>query len=129
MIIPAGYQEPAPFGANTGGVNAAFIPVAPSAAYDSWLSVGITDGDAGGALGSVGIDFTAWTSDAGITIDNGAVFWMDPGGGPSSTAVVAQITTDGTFSATINAQGKSTSGDDWQARGITFDFSGGGGGS
>ena len=53
---------------------------------------------------------------------------MDPGGGPSSTAVVAQSTTDGTFSATINAQGKSTSGDDWQARGITFDFSGGGGG-
>ena len=127
MVLPAGYQEPAPFGANTGGVSAAFVSVIPTAAIDSWLTVGITDGDAAGALGTVGIDFAAWTDSAGATINNGAVFWMAPGDGPSGKAVVAQITTDGDFDAVINAQGRSTgNADDWQARGLSFSSSGGG---
>ena len=130
MVIPAGYQEVAPFGANTGGVNAAFVSVSPTAAFDSWLSVGITDGDASGALGSVGIDFSAWTDTAGATINNGAVFWMAPTDGPAGKAVVAQITTSGDFDAVINAQGRSSGGaDDWQARGIAFSSTGGGGGA
>ena len=68
MVIPAGYQEAAPFGANTGGVSTAFVAVIPTAAFDSWLTVGITDGDAGGKLGSVGIDFGGWTDSAGATV-------------------------------------------------------------
>ena len=53
-----------------------FRPVVGSA--QSRVAVGITDGDASGALGSVGIDFSAWTDTAGATINNGAVFWMAP---------------------------------------------------
>merc|ERR1740130_1049991 len=68
LEIPASYQEAAPFGANTGGVNPAFVDISASAAVDGWLSVGIVEGDAAGALGSVGIDFSAWTADAGLSI-------------------------------------------------------------
>ena len=129
MTLPAGYQEGAPFGTNTGGVAAAFVAVMPSSGVDSWLSVGITDGDAGGALGSVGIDFASWTADAGITVSNGAVFWMSPNDGPTGASVVAQITTDADFSASISAQGRSASGDDWQARNIRFTSGGATGGT
>ena len=120
MTIPGAYQEAAPFGANTGGVNPAFLTAAPTAAYDSWLTVGLTSGDAAGALGSIGIDWDSWTASSGLSVDNGAVFWMSPAAGPSSSAALAQITaTTGSMVAVINAQGRSASGEDWQARGLT----------
>jgi hypothetical protein len=108
MSIPAAYQEAAPFGANTGGVNAAFVAVSASAAFDSWLSVGITDGDAAGRLGSVGIDWSAWTADAGVDVDNGAVFWMVPTDGPAGASVLAPITvpSGAEWTVLMNAQGK-----------------------
>ena len=135
--LPAAYQEAAPFGANFGGVAPALVTAKPSAEFDSWLSCGFCNHArpetctylADGTLGAIGIDFDAWTADTGITVSNGAVFWMAPGDGPTGKAVVAQITTDGDFDAVINAQGRSNGGaDDWQARGIAFSSSGGGGG-
>jgi hypothetical protein len=128
MSLPPAYQSDAPFGANIGGIPAAFIAAVPTTAYDSWLSVGITNGDGGGALSSIGIDWDIWTTDSGLNIDNGAVFWMSPDDGPSRSVVIAQITAAGDFSATISAQGRSTSGGDWQAPGITFSSGGGSGG-
>ena len=111
LIILASYQEPASFGANTGGVNQAFLSAAPNAAYDGWLTVGITGGDTAGALGSVGIDWDSWTDSAGITTNNGAVFWMSPGDGPHANAgaiPVAQVTIDtsSALNAAVNVQGR-----------------------
>jgi hypothetical protein len=40
--------------------------------------------------------------------------------------VIAQLTTTGDFNAAVNAQGRSTSGDDWTAKGIKFASSGAG---
>ena len=128
MEIPASYQEAAPFGANTGGVNPAFVDISASVGVDGWLSVGLAEGDSAGALGSVGIDFSAWTADAGLSISNGAVFWMSPRDGPGGSAVIAQVTVAGDFTAAVNAQGRSSSGEDWQASGVTFSSAGGGGG-
>ena len=54
-------QEAAPFGANVGGVNPLLVSASPAAAFDSWLTVGVTDGDSAGRLSSIGIDWTAWT--------------------------------------------------------------------
>ena len=56
------------------------------------------------------------------------MFRMVPDNGPSDSAVVAQVTVAGDFTATLSAQGRSTSGDDWQASGIKFSSSGGSGG-
>ena len=92
-----------------GGVAAAFIAAVPTTAYDSWLTVGIINGDAAGALSSIGIDWTSWTASAGLSADDGAVFWMSPDDGPSSDVVVAQVTVSGgTATASLNAQGRST---------------------
>eukprot|EP01044_Picomonas_judraskeda_P007135 COSAG03_NODE_750_length_5996_cov_3.402408_1_plen_1107_part_10 len=131
LTAPAAYQEAAPFGANVGGVSPAFVAVSASAGVDSWLSVGPSDGSAGGALSSIGIDWDSWTADSALSADNGAVFWMVPDNGPSGSAIVGQITipagTSGTV--TMGAQGRSASGDDWKNQGITFNIGGGGGGS
>ena len=61
MVLPAAYQVATPYGANTGGTNPAFWAVANNdalgyAQYDSWLSAGLTDGDASGALSTIGIN-------------------------------------------------------------------------
>merc|ERR1712118_362097 len=95
MSLPAAYQCATPFGANTGGTNPAFWAVANNAAlgfaqYDSWLSAGLTDG---------------------------AVFWMSPDDAPGGDVVVAQLTVTAGSSGTMTGgmQGRSTSGDDWQA--------------
>ena len=82
--------------------------------------MGLTGGDSAGALSSIGIDWDTWTASAGLSVDNGAVFWMSPDDGPSGSAVVAQVTVAGDSTATVNAQGRSTSGDDWKAAGISF---------
>ena len=121
LSIPASYQEAAPFGANTGGVAPGFVAVIATAAYDGWLTVGITDGDSSGALGSVGLDWATWTQSAALESANGAVFYMNPDDGPAGSAVLAQFTTAPGWSASLGAQGRSASGAaDWMADGLTF---------
>merc|ERR1719174_3650860 len=134
MQLPAAYQVATPFGANTGGTNPAFWAVANNAAlgfaqYDSWLSAGLTDGDAAGALSSIGIDWDGWTADSGIEVTDGAVFWMSPDDAPSGSVVTAQITVASGSSGAVVAgmQGRSTTGTDWQVDGITWPYGSGGG--
>ena len=81
MVIPAAFQTAMPMGANVGGVNPAFYTFAPDCQYDSWLTVGPTDGT-GSQVSAIGIDFKSWTAKEALTIDDGAVFWMDPASGP-----------------------------------------------
>eukprot|EP01046_Picozoa_sp_COSAG06_P024554 COSAG06_NODE_2007_length_7858_cov_23.947158_8_plen_455_part_00 len=130
MIVPPAYQVAAPFGTDIGPVNPAFFVVAPDCEYDSFLTIGI-DGPAlmPGALSSIGLDFASWTDRSGITSSDGAVFFMDPDHGATSMPVVfAQLTvpTATHFTGQINAQGRSTVGDDWHATGIVFSDTGGG---
>ena len=123
MAFPGAFQVPAPFGANTGGANPAFFAFNADAEFDSWLTVGPTDGGSQGALGTVGTDFDAWTESAGLVVDDGAVFWMAPDDGPSGTVTVAQLTTAAgtTWTAVVNAQGRTTGGgESWDARSIAF---------
>lgn len=128
MSFPPAYQEPTPFGANLGGTNPQFWSYAATAQWDSWLTVGKTDGVADSAISSIGIDFDTWTDSEGLSIENGAVFWMDPSAAPAAwPAVVAQITveSDAKWSATVNARGKMAGyegggGDDWEATRLVF---------
>merc|ERR1712146_104358 len=94
ISVPAAFQQDAPFGANVGGTNPAFWAVVAAAEFDSWLTVGITQGDTGGLLSSIGIDFDAWTESNGLATSDGAVFWMSPDDGPAAgtDAVLSQIT-------------------------------------
>ena len=129
MVFPPAYQVALPFGADIGGANPAFFPIANNAAlgfaeFDSWLTIGVTDGSAPGAIsGSPGLDLSAWTTTAGISMDNAAIFYMDPAtmgrNSGSDPVVMAQMTLStrdaagGT--ATAKLQGRSVGGaQDWE---------------
>jgi hypothetical protein len=48
-----------------GGIDAAFYELSADLQYDSWLTIGMTDGSV--PLSSAGIDFASWITSAGIT--------------------------------------------------------------
>ena len=128
--IPPAYHSASPFGVDIGGVNPAFFVIANNAAlgyaeFDSWLTIGITEGDSSGAISSIGVDFTSWSLTQGLQISNGAVFMMSPDDGPEGNVVVAQITSNVgmTRQMSIAAQGRSRGGaDDWTEYGLTWNF-------
>lgn len=93
------------FGQNVGGVAPEIFETDADSAYDSWLTIGHTEGDSSNTLGIAGIDFNSWTIENALTVEDGAVFLMDPATGPSGQVVVAQVTVPvGDWSATVNAQ-------------------------
>ena len=88
--------------------------------------------DGGSGMSSIGVDFDTWTEDSGITITNGAVFWMDPSAAeplrdsndadPIHT-VLAHITvpTGEDVTATFGeVQGRSHNSQDWKALDIVI---------
>ena len=114
MIIPAAFQVDAPFGTNTGGTNPAFWPIMPDSQWDSWLTAGLTEGDTAGATSSIGVNWDGWTEEAGLSVDDGAIFWMAPDDAPRlPEVVVAQLTLPDAvaeWAAVMNAQGRSSEG-------------------
>lgn len=76
MILPPSYQSVN--GENVGGVQSYLVDYYPDMEYDSWLTIGITDGDISNKISSVGIDFNHWDIQDSLSVDNGAIFSMDP---------------------------------------------------
>jgi len=129
LSFPPAYQTPAPFGVDVGGTNPQFWAFSADAQWDSWLTVGLTDGSNQAAISSIGLDFATWSEAQGLSSADGALFWMDPIAAPAigelPVVVIAQLTVpSGTsFDATVSAQGKPPSmaiGETWSADGITF---------
>jgi hypothetical protein len=122
MTFPPAFQAGAPVGVDIGGTVEAFWQIDATAQYDSWLTVGVDDGNQDGQISSIGIVWTDWSLTGGITVDDGAVFWMDPDNAPGGASLVAQLTmpTSQLWTATVGAQGRSKHGVDWQERGIQF---------
>ncbi len=111
MTFPAAFQVAAPFGTDIGGVAPAFFAINSAAEFDSWLTVGPTDGTAGAAISaSPGLGLDQWTDSSAFSTDNGAIFWMNPADGPTGTVVLAQVTNSGTGSAAAVIQGRSSGG-------------------
>ena len=133
MIIPPAYQSIINFNSNIGGVLPAILNIDPDSQYDSWLTIGVTDGNINNEVSSVGIDFSSWTETSGIHTTNGAVFVMDPEINVVSDDeyLIAQITVPNTrtTSLTLNAQGKTNcvecNSDNlaWKQEGILFNIS------
>jgi hypothetical protein len=110
MNIPPAYQGQSIFNNNIGGTVPEIIAINSDSAYDSWLTVGLTDGDPQNKLATIGIDFNSWTVDEGIQTTNGAVFVMDPEDVivTGREYVIAQLTipTGSTRSVVVNVQGE-----------------------
>ena len=120
MAFPPAFQVGAPFGADIGGVSPAFFAVVADAEFDSWLTIGTTDGTAGAAIAaSPGLGLGAWSETTGITENNGAIFYMSPNDGPAGTNIVlAQITSatpTGTASALLQGRSVDAADGDWSA--------------
>jgi hypothetical protein len=133
MILPPAFQMKSPFGANVGGVDPMFYQFKPASEFDSWITIGITQSDSG-KMGTIGIKFDGWTEKTGITVTNGAVFYMDPNAGPSKTSkgpkcctksgdiVLAQLTVKAGYNgyAQMDIGGHSTRGSDWHQKAVMF---------
>eukprot|EP01043_Picozoa_sp_COSAG02_P024722 COSAG02_NODE_1361_length_13053_cov_26.443956_9_plen_491_part_00 len=122
MEIPAAFQVATPFGANFGGVHDLVGGLAPDVQYDSWLTVGITDGCGTGVLSAIGISFEPWSETTGLEVDDGAVYWLSPDAAPGGDVVVAQLTVPVDSSGTVKMgmQGRATGGGDWNVPEVTF---------
>jgi MYXO-CTERM domain-containing protein len=112
------------FGGNTSmDINAAFLPMFPSLAYDSFVTIGLTD-STGNALNNIGIDFTGFAAGGTLSTDNGTWFVTpdDAQGNESDGRVLlGRFTIDGgTLEGSLNLQGRDVNGTVWNADGIAL---------
>ena len=124
MHIPKAYQGNKQFNKNIGGISQAIININPDSNYDSWLTIGITDGDQQDKVSTIGIDFDLWTEEQSLDVDNGAVFLMNPEEVLfQNEYIVGQLTipTNEVDGFIINVQGKLIhSNNPWKELGIIF---------
>tara|TARA_Y100000817_G_scaffold302771_1_gene284047 strand:- start:2474 stop:3559 length:1086 start_codon:yes stop_codon:yes gene_type:complete len=128
MFIPSAYQEDNIFNSNFGGIPEEIISINPNLRYDSWLTIGLINGDPEHRISSVGIDFSEWNSENDLLISNGAIFLLDPmeqmNINKGNEYVIAQLTirNDLQKHALINVQGKTKDGFSWAERYIIFNL-------
>jgi hypothetical protein len=128
LNIPPAYQGNSIFNSNIGGIAPELIAIDPDATFDSWLTIGLTNGDKNNKLSSVGIDFTTWTDTQGIYTTNGAVFLMNANEVivQGYEYVVAQLTVPDDYvgDVSLNVQGRQLcdkcSTDTWNQHSILF---------
>ncbi len=110
LVVPGAYQVSNIFGTNLGGVPESTYQFSKNSMYDSWLTIGITDGDPENKLGTIGIDFESWNLNTPLIVDNGAVFLLNPEERFTNLEeiVVGQLTIPNDVSANmiLNVQGK-----------------------
>jgi hypothetical protein len=124
MSIPSAYQVNNIYGNNLGGVSNSIVAVNPNSRYDSWLTIGITDGDLQNHIDTIGIDYNLWDENTPLRITNGAIFLMDPNeiNYNSNEVIIGQLTISNTKDedVIINVQGKLKDGSSWEQYGITY---------
>lgn len=113
LEIPPAYQSGI-LNNNLGGVPDNIKTVLPETILDSWLTIGIINGDTQNNLGSVGIDFNTWNDKNGILTTNGAIYVTDPNQILSNTNeyIIAQLTLKDNkeHQVKINVQGHTNDG-------------------
>ena len=131
MFVPPAYQGDNIFNSNIGGIQSELIDINYLALYDSWLTIGITDGNIDNKLSSIGVDFNSWTETSPLNVTNGAIFLLNPNEVVPYTNeyIIGQLTipTGSIEKVYINVQGQTFSeieGDDtWTEENIEFDLS------
>lgn len=116
-------------GATSTSINPALIPLFPSLALDSWVTIGLSD-QTDNAMLNIGIDFAGFEAGGSISTDNGSWFATpdDPQvlAGADLRVLVGQFTMmgmDDNVSGVLNLQGKAGDFETFQARDQAFDFS------
>lgn len=127
MIIPAAYQQSNIFNSNIGGIPGDFIMIDPNLRYDSWLTIGLINGDPEHKISSIGVDFTEWNMDNELTIHNGAIFLLDPTERTNvmpDNYIIGQLTipNDQVKQSIFNIQGKRNDDSTWIERQVIFNL-------
>ena len=115
------YQNPFG-GATSQAINAAFIPMFPSLAYDSFVTIGLTN-STGNNLLDIGIDFASFEAGGSLTTDNGSWFATPDDAQVyevDGRVLIGQFTLDGDVEGVINLQGKNADLSNWDRRGVEF---------
>lgn len=126
---PLTIQSSAPFYQNEmGGYSAAFynpnvVQYSNALKYDSWITLGHENNE-GNGMWDIGIDFSAFNSGGSIQTSNGAWFLLptDSKCTPASNGLVllAQFTSTGKVTGTMNLQGWNGPREVWKAFGKSF---------
>ena len=103
-------------GAVSTAINPSLIAVFPSLAYDSWVTIGLSD-QVGNAMLNIGIDWANFEAGGSFSTDNGSWFATpddaqvyEIGG----RVLIGQFTLiDGELSGQVNLQGKNADGSNW----------------
>lgn len=116
------YQNP--YGGQTSlDVNAQMSSLAPEVAFDSWVTIGAENAE-NNNLWDVGIDFDSFNDGGSLMIEDGAWFLVPTDAyclpTTSNLILIAQLTTEGTATGTVNVQGWTADKQAWQERGMTF---------
>jgi len=124
-----GFYQNALGGATSLSINPALIPLFPSLAFDSWVTIGLEDMTGNNML-TIGIDYTDFEAGGSIMTDNGSWFATPDDAqvlaGADLRVMVGQFTMyglDSNVSGVLNLQGKVGDFETFQARGQAFDFS------
>ena len=127
MTIPSAYQTDGYYGTNIGGVSDNIKITHLDSEFDSWLTIGITNGDPANELSSIGIDFSSWDINHGLSIGDGAIFLTNPERNIfiDNEIIVGQITipSNRNSEVIINVQGKLDDGSSWKQVNIRFELS------
>ncbi len=132
LHLPPAYQSSFNYGSNLGGVNPFIMNTYPDTKYDSWLTIGLSEGDNNNDLSSIGVNFENWSEQNSLDITNGAVFLMDPEEKIiyGDEYLLAQITVRKNSNpiVVLNVQGKTTLNDgppserSWTERNIRYNL-------
>ncbi len=120
-------------GTNFGeGINPLFFSAFPEVEFDSWFTIGSFDNTGSGGVNSVGMEpyFVAFNDGDGFTIDTfiGGSWFVVPGASEDAVSsednrvLVAQLTTDGVVSMTMNFQYDDLEGNSNNTDGLTISF-------
>lgn len=121
------------FGANFGeSINPLFFTAFPEVEFDSWMTIGSSDNSGFTGINSVGMEpyFAAFNAGEGFTIDTflGGSWFVIPGAsedaisGSDNRVLVAQLTTDGVVSMTMNFQYDDLEGNSNNTEGVMISF-------
>jgi hypothetical protein len=123
-----GFYQNALGGATSASINPAFIPLFPSLALDSWVTIGLED-QTGNNMLNIGIDWSDFESGNDISTNNGAWFATPADAqvlaGSDLRVLVGQFTMlglDSHLSGVLNLQGYQGDFEPFQARNQTFVF-------
>lgn len=104
-------------------ISPALLALDPTVAFDSWVTVGYENNE-GNDLWELGVDFSSFNTGGEILANNGAWFLIPSdekcSPSPGNLVLIAQFTTTGRVTGTMNLQGWNEPHQAWQVMGATF---------